>query len=130
MLRSAYEELWTCNNDHFIHRAKEVWRALLGNREKSKGLFNYGLVAMVYAELKLERKVDWNTYPTTTQYPLCIGKIEKDILDMYTPESAATKGILGFLRKKAQGASGQGSSSKKEATPKATHVRETSNPVT
>jgi hypothetical protein len=121
---------WTCNDDHFIHRAEEVWRALFGNREKSKGLFNYDLVAMVYAELKLERKVDWNTYPTTTQYPLCIGKIEKDILDMYTPESAATKGILGFLRKKAQGASGQGSSSKKEATPKATHVRETSNPVT
>jgi hypothetical protein len=56
----------TCNDDHFIHRAEEVWRALLGNRERSKGLFNYGLVAMVYAELKLERKVDWSTYPMTT----------------------------------------------------------------
>jgi hypothetical protein len=94
---------WTCNDDQFIYQAKEVWRALFGNREKSKGLFNYGLVAMVYAELKLERKVDWSTYPTTTQYPLCIGKTKKDIPDMYTSESPTTKGILGFLRKKPQG---------------------------
>jgi hypothetical protein len=120
---------WTCNDDHFIHRAKEVWRELFRNREKSKGLFNYGLIAMVYAELKLERKVDWSTYPTTTQYPLCIGKTAKDIIDMYTLESAATKGILGFLRKKLQGASSQGSLSRKEATPKATHDCETSNPI-
>jgi hypothetical protein len=54
---------------------------------------------MVYAELKLERKVDWSTYPTTTQHLLCIRKSAKDILDMYTLESAATKGILEFLRK-------------------------------
>jgi hypothetical protein len=119
----------TCNNDHFIHRAEEVWRALFGNREKNKGLFNYGLVAMVYAELKLERKVDWSTYPTTTQFLLCIGKTAKDIPDMYASESAATKGILAFLRKKPEGATGQGSSRKKGATPKARHVHETNNPV-
>jgi hypothetical protein len=94
---------------------------------EKQGLFNYGLVAIVYAESKLERKVDWSTYPTTMQYPLCIGKTAKDIPDMYTPESTATKGILGFLRKKPQEASGQGLSSKREAPPKATHVRETSN---
>ena len=46
----------TCNDDYFIHQAEEVWRALFGNWEKSKGLFNYGLVAMVYVELNLERK--------------------------------------------------------------------------
>jgi hypothetical protein len=102
---------------------------LFGNLEKSKGLFNYGLVAMVYAELKLEPKVDWSTYPTTTQYPLCIRETAKDIPDMYIPESAATKGILGFLRKKPQGATGQGSSSKKEATSKARPIRETSNHI-
>jgi hypothetical protein len=79
---------------------------LFGNEERSKGLFNYGVVAMVYAELKLERKVDWSTYPTTTQFLLCIGKTAKDIPNMYTPESAATKGILAFLRKKAEGATG------------------------
>jgi hypothetical protein len=43
----------TCKDDYFIHRVEEVWRALFGNRERSKGLLNYGLVAMVYAELKL-----------------------------------------------------------------------------
>jgi hypothetical protein len=48
---------------------------------------------------------------------------------MYTLESAATKGILGFLRKKPQGVTGQGSSSKKEPTPKARPVCETSNHV-
>jgi hypothetical protein len=34
----------------------------------------YSLVLMVYAELKLERKVDRSTYPTTLEYPLYIGK--------------------------------------------------------
>ena len=119
----------TCNNDHFIHQAEEAWRVLFGNWKKSKGLFNYGLVVMVYTELKLEHKVDWSTYPTTTQYPLCIEKTTKDIPDMYIPESAATKGILGFLRKKPQGATDQGSSSKKEATLKARPVCETSNHI-
>jgi hypothetical protein len=118
-----------CKDDHFIHQAKEVWRALFGNRERSKGLLNYGLLTMVYAELQLERKVDWSTYPTTTQFPLCIGKTAKDILDMYTPESTAIKGILAFLRKKPKGTTGQGSSSKKGAKQKARHVHETSNPV-
>jgi hypothetical protein len=46
---------------------------------------------------------------------------------MYTPESTATKGILAFLRKKPEGTTGQGSSSKKGAKRKATHVHETSN---
>jgi hypothetical protein len=77
----------------------------------------------------LKHKVDWSTYPTTTQYPLYIGNTAKDIPDMYTPESMATKGILGFLRKKPQGATDQGLSSKKEATSKARHVHEISNPV-
>jgi hypothetical protein len=84
---------------------------------------------MVYAELKLERKVDWSTYPMTTQFPLCIGKTTKDIVDMYTLESAATKGILAFLRKKLERTTGQGLSSKKGAKQKARHVHETSNPV-
>jgi hypothetical protein len=105
---------YTCKDDHFIHRAEEVWRALFGNWERSKGLLNYGLVAMVYAELKLESKVDWSTYPTTMQFPLCIGKTTKDIPDKYTPEFEATKGILAFLRKKPEGTTSQGSSSKKE----------------
>ena len=83
---------------------------------------------MVYAELKLELKVDWSTYSTTMQYPLYIGKTKKEV-DMYTSESVATIGILGFLKKKPQGASGQGLSSKKEATLKAAQVHETSNPI-
>jgi hypothetical protein len=129
-LRSGFAcRPWTCKDDHFIHRAEEVWQALFGNRERSKGLLNYGLVVMVYAELKLERKVDWSTYPMTTQFPLCIGKTTKDIPNIYTPESAATKGILAFLRKKPEGTTGQGLSSKKGAKQKATHVHETSNPI-
>jgi hypothetical protein len=84
---------------------------------------------MFYVELKLEHKVDCSTYPMTMQFPLCIGKTTKDIPDMYTLESAATKGILAFLRKKPQGATGQGLSHKKGAIPKARHVHETSNPI-
>ena len=75
----AYRPL-TCNDDYFIHRAEKVWRALFGNRKKSKGLFNYGMLVMVYLELNLERKVDWSTYPTTMQFPLGIGKtVRKDV---------------------------------------------------
>jgi hypothetical protein len=68
-------------------------------------------------------------YPMTTQYSLYIGKTQKDIPNMYNPESAVTIGILGFLRKKPQGTSGHGSSSKKEGTPKAAHVSKSSNPI-
>jgi hypothetical protein len=102
---------------------------LFGNRDKSKGFFNYSLLLMVYVELKLERKVGWSTFPTTMQYPLLIGKLQKHIPDMYNPELAMTKGILDFLSKKLQGASGGGSTSKKEATPKVVQVGETSNPL-
>jgi hypothetical protein len=58
-----------CRDDHFLHRAEEVWRALFGARSKSKGTFNYNILAMVYAELRLERKVDWSTYPATKSMP-------------------------------------------------------------
>jgi hypothetical protein len=71
-----------CKDDHFNHQAEEVWRALFGNRNKSKGFFNYSLLSMVYAELKLERKVDWSTFPMTVQYSLRIGKIQKDVPDI------------------------------------------------
>ena len=48
---------------------------------------------------------------------------------MYTRESAATKGILAFLRKKLEGTTGQGLSSKKRAKQKARHVHKSSNHV-
>ena len=120
---------FTCNDDHFIHQVEQVWRALFGNRERNKGLFNYGLLAMVYIELKLEHKVDWSTYPMKMQFLLGIGKTAKDIPDMYTPESAATKGILAFLRKKLQGNINHGLSSKKGGKWKVRHILETSNPI-
>ena len=91
---------WMCNNDHFIYRAEEVWRALFGNRPKSKGSFNYSLLSMVYSEVVLNRKVDWTTFPTTTQYPLTIGRDQKHIPDLYNHESALTKAILEELKKK------------------------------
>jgi hypothetical protein len=63
-------------------------------------------------------------FPTTVH---CIGKTERGISNLYNLESAMTKGILGFLSKKPQGPTTKGSSSKKEAIPKAAHVGETSN---
>ena len=117
---------YTCKDDHFIYRIEEVWQALFENWERSNGLLNYGLV---YVELKLEHKVDWSTYPMTMQFPLCIGKKTKEIPDMYTPESAETKGILAFLRKKPKRTTSQGLSSKKGAKHKSTYIHETSNHV-
>ena len=33
-----------CKNDHFLHRAEEVWRTLFGDRPKSKWLLQLQLV--------------------------------------------------------------------------------------
>jgi hypothetical protein len=107
-----------CKDDYFNHWAKEVREALFENCDKSKGFSNYSLLSKVYAELKLERTLDWNMFLMTMQYPHCIGKTQKDIPDMYNPKSAIIKGILDFLSKKPQGASSTGSRNKKEATPK------------
>jgi len=54
----------------------------------------------VYTELILKRKVDWTTFPTTTQYPLRIGQNQKHIPDLFDPESALTKNILEELKKR------------------------------
>ena len=39
---------WMCKDDRFVYRAEMVWRALFGDRPKSKGSFNYSLLSMVY----------------------------------------------------------------------------------
>ena len=33
-----------CKNDHFLHRAEEVWWTLFGDRQKSKGVLQLQLV--------------------------------------------------------------------------------------
>ena len=83
-----------CNNDHFLHRAEEVWRTLFGDRQKSKGFFNYSLLSMVYTELILKKKVDWTSFPTTAQFPLRIGRNEKHIPDSFNPQATSTKDLL------------------------------------
>jgi len=72
-----------CNDDHFIYHGHEVWQALFGDRPRSKDYFNYSLLAMVYAELILKRKVDWRTFPTTARELLQIGRNQKDIPDSF-----------------------------------------------
>ena len=81
---------WLCKEDHFLLRAEEVWRAMFGARFKLKGVFNYSVVAMVYVELKLERNVDWYTFPTTSQSPFLLGVGQPDIPDLHDPSSAST----------------------------------------
>jgi hypothetical protein len=47
---------------HFAHRALEVWSALYPEKHfgtKNKNIISYSMVAMLYAELELKRKVDW-----------------------------------------------------------------------
>ena len=90
---------WMCKNDHFLHRAEEVWQALFGNRPKSKGYFNYILLSMVYSEVVLERKVDWTTFQTTAEFPLRIGRNQKHIPDLFDPDSVLTKTMLEELKK-------------------------------
>ena len=89
-----------CKDDLFIHRAHEVWRALFGDRDYSKSGFQYGLLAMVYAELILKREVNWGTFRGTKAYPILIAKNQKHVPDMFDPESALTKFTLETLNKK------------------------------
>jgi len=89
----------TCRDDHFNHRCEEVWRALFGDRVKGKDSFPYILLAMVYTELILKRKVNWSTYQTSKAFPLRISRKQKDIPDCFDPESTLTKNILRFLKK-------------------------------
>jgi hypothetical protein len=49
---------------HFAHRALEVWSALYPDKPfgpNNKNIISYSMAAMVYAEIELKRKVDWQT---------------------------------------------------------------------
>ena len=72
---------------------------MFGARLKSKGTFNYNLLAMVYVELKLKRKVDWSTYPTIITLPLQLEDGQRDIPDLYDPSTTSTKEMLVSLKK-------------------------------
>jgi len=93
-----------CLNEHFMFRCEEVWRSLFGDRPKGKGAFPYILMAMVYAELILKRKVNWSTYDTRSNFPIenMPDPIE-GIPTTWDPQSASTKSILEFLRKDGKG---------------------------
>ena len=82
----------TCLNAHFVHRSMEVWRALFGHKPMSKGKINYSLACMVYAEIVLGRKVEWNTYPRTTAAPVQLPFYEKDIPDTFVSNVSPSKG--------------------------------------
>jgi hypothetical protein len=49
---------------HFAHCALEVWFALYPDKSfgpNNKNIISYSMVAMVYVEIELKRKVDWQT---------------------------------------------------------------------
>ena len=70
---------------------------MFGNWKRSKRLFNYGLLAMVYTKLKLEHKVNWSTYPTTTQFLLGIGKTAKGYFKHVHPGVRSNQRDFGIL---------------------------------
>ena len=76
-----------CNNKHFVHRSEEVWRSLFGGKPRSKGCINHSVGSMVYAELILNRKVDWSTYPSKVDSPLLLQRNQKDISDLYDTQA-------------------------------------------
>jgi hypothetical protein len=52
---------------HFAHRALEVWSVLYPDKPfgpDNKYIISYSMAAMVYAEIQLKRKVDWQTLLT------------------------------------------------------------------
>ena len=90
----------SCMDDHFMHRAYEVWTTLFGDRKPSKAHFNYTILCMVYAELILKRSVSWCTYPTTKDKPLQIGWNVRDIPDLYLIDPLQAKNVVAEFRKK------------------------------
>jgi hypothetical protein len=71
---------------HFAYRALEVWSALYPDRpfgSNNKNIISYFMVAMLYVELVLMRKVDWRSLLTRnkgdrTEYA------EKDVPDNFS----------------------------------------------
>ena len=70
------EAIWTYNHKvssvkskeskskHFVHRALEVWSALYLDKSfgpNNKIIISYSMVATIYAEIELKKKVDWWT---------------------------------------------------------------------
>jgi hypothetical protein len=52
---------------HFAHHALEVWSALYPDNpfgSKNKNIISYSMAAMLYVELELKRKVDWQSLLT------------------------------------------------------------------
>jgi hypothetical protein len=52
---------------HFVHRVLELWSTLYPDKPfgpNNKNIISYSMAAMVYAEIELKRKVDWQTLLT------------------------------------------------------------------
>jgi hypothetical protein len=68
---------------HFAHCVLEVWSTLYPHKpfgSKNKNIISYSMVAILYVELELKRKVDWRSLLTRnkgdrTEY------VERDVLD-------------------------------------------------
>ena len=88
----------SCTDDHFLHRAYEVWNALFGDRRLSKANFGYTLLCMVYAELILKRRVSWCTYPTTKDKPIQLGWSVRDIPDLYLLDPLEARKVIEEMR--------------------------------
>jgi hypothetical protein len=71
---------------HFAHRALEVWSALYPDKpfdSKNNNIISYSMAAMLYAELEVKRKVDWQILLTKnkgnrTEYA------EREVLDNFS----------------------------------------------
>ena len=82
----------TCIDPHFKHRLLEVVQTLFPGNAQLLTRASYNLAAMVYAELRLHRKVDWRTVKTKktcmqTSYP------NADIPDTYVAEDKVREAL-------------------------------------
>jgi hypothetical protein len=71
---------------YFAHRALEVWSVLYPDKPfgpNNKNIISYSMVAMVYAEIELKRKVDWRTLLTRNKEDRT-GYTKANILDKFT----------------------------------------------
>jgi hypothetical protein len=56
-----------CKNDEFVQRCVEVWRFLYGGKNVVSNDVTYSVLQMVYAEIILQKVVDWRTIKKTPQ---------------------------------------------------------------
>jgi hypothetical protein len=83
---------------HFAHRALEVWSALYPDKPfgpNNKNIISYSMVAIVYAEIELKRKVDfWTVFTRNKEDKTGYAKANVPDNFSFFPQNVGVRNVL------------------------------------